>query len=63
MQWLMNRRSQLSIDNLICTYGIQLWGTATNSNKEILQRFQSKPLGIIFNALYYVTNEQLHRDL
>jgi hypothetical protein len=26
----------------ICTYGIQLWGTASTSNTEILERFQSK---------------------
>ena len=28
----------------VWTYGIQLWGTANNSNIEILQRFQSKTI-------------------
>ena len=50
--WLISRRSNLSTQNKITlykavikpvwTYGIQLWGTASNSNIEILQRFQSK---------------------
>jgi len=31
----------------IWAYGIQLWGTASNSNIEILQRFQNKILRII----------------
>jgi hypothetical protein len=30
----------------IWTYGIQLWDTASDSNIEILQRFQSKTLSI-----------------
>jgi len=34
----------------IWTYGIQLWGTAANSNFEMLQRYLSKILRIIINA-------------
>jgi hypothetical protein len=47
--WLLGRRSQLTIENKlllhkatlkpIWTYGAELWGTASNSNIEILQRF------------------------
>jgi hypothetical protein len=43
---------QLSLENKLLvykvilkpvwTYGVQLWGTASNSNLEILERFQSK---------------------
>lgn len=47
----------------IWTYGIQLWGTAANSNIEILQRFLSKSLRRIANAPLYITNRQLHKDL
>ena len=47
----------------VWTYGIQLWGTASNSNIEILQRFQSKTLRSLINAPWYVTNETIHRDL
>ena len=47
----------------IWTYGIQLWGTASNSNIEILHRFQSKTLRSLINAPWYVTNETIHRDL
>jgi len=38
-------------------------GTASNSNIEILQRFQNKYLRIIVNAPWYVTNDTLHHDL
>ena len=75
--WLIGRRSNLSRQNKITLYktvikpvwtnGIQLWGTASNSNIEILQRFQSKTQRSLINAhLYahwYVTNEAIHRDL
>ena len=47
----------------IWTRGIQLWGTASNSNIEILQRFQSKTLRSLIDALSYVTNETINRDL
>ena len=70
--WLIVRRSNLSTQNKITlyktviksiwTYGIQLWGTASNSNIEILQRFQSKTLIFLINAPWYVTNETIHRD-
>ena len=70
--WLTGRRSKLNIQNKITlykavikpawTYGIQLWGTASNSNIEILQRFQSKTLRSLLNAPWYVTNETIHRD-
>jgi hypothetical protein len=38
------------------TYGIQLWGTASTSNIEILERFQSKVLRMIVDAPWYVPN-------
>jgi hypothetical protein len=34
----------------IWTYGIQLWGEASTSNIEILERFQSKALRLITDA-------------
>jgi hypothetical protein len=53
INWLLGR-SPLSIESKLLlykavlrpirTYGIQLWGTASNSNIEILQCFQSKTL-------------------
>ena len=73
LYWLTGRRSKLNIQNKITlykavikpvwTYGIQLWGTASNSNIEILQRFQSKTLRSLIDAPWYVTNEAIHRDL
>ena len=73
MYWLLDKKSQLSLENKlllykcilkpIWTYGIQLWGTASNSNLEILQRFQSKMLRIITNAPWFITNQQLYHDL
>ena len=71
--WLIGRLSNLitqskitlykTIIKPVWTYGIQLWGTASNSNVEILQRFQSKTLRFLINAPWYVTNEAIHRDL
>jgi hypothetical protein len=58
MHWLLGR-STLSVGStllykavfkLIWTCGIQLWGTASNSNIETLQRFQSKTLRYILNT-------------
>jgi len=54
---MLDNRSQLTIENKlllykailkpIWIYGVQLWGTAANSNIEIIQRFQNKCLRII----------------
>lgn len=73
LYWLMSRKSKMSLNNKlllykcilrpIWSYGAELWGTASNSNLEIIQRFQSKMLRMITNAPWYVTNDQLHRDL
>jgi hypothetical protein len=73
MYWLLAHRSQLSLRNKlhlyktilkpISTYGIQLWGTASTSNIEILERFQSKTLCIIVDAPWYVSNALIRRDL
>jgi hypothetical protein len=45
------------------TFGIQLWGTASNSDIEILERFQSKALSMIVDATSYVPNTFIRRDL
>ena len=73
MYWITGRKSKLSLENKllidknilkpIWTYGIPLWGTASNSKIEILQRFQNKVLGSIVNAPRYVPNTALHTDL
>jgi hypothetical protein len=65
--------SQLSLENKLLvhkailkpirTYGVQLWGTASNSNIDILERFQSKVLRIITDAPWYVPNTMIRRDL
>jgi hypothetical protein len=47
----------------IWTYGIPLWGAASNSNIEILQRFQNKVLRTIADAPWYVPSTVLHKDL
>jgi hypothetical protein len=73
MYWLFGRRSRLSFPNNlllyksilkpIWTYGIQLWGTASTSNIEILGRFQSKTLSLLVDAPWYVPNHRIRRDL
>jgi hypothetical protein len=73
MYWLLGRKSQLSISNKlllyktilkpIWTYGIQLWGTASASNIEMLERFHSKALRMIVDASWYVLNTLIRRNL
>ena len=47
----------------VWTYGIPLYGTASDSNIEILQRFQNTVLRVLVNAPRYVSNCLIHRDL
>jgi hypothetical protein len=73
LYWLLGRKSRLSMSNkllfykvilkLVWTYGIQLWGSASTSNIEILERFQSKTLRMIADAPWYVPNLILRQDL
>jgi hypothetical protein len=73
MYWILGRRSELSIQNKlliyknilkpIWTYGIPLWSTASNSNIEILQRYQNEVLRAIVNAPWYVSNKVIHEDI
>jgi len=72
MSWLINARSQLSLDSKVTvykailrpiwTYGIELWGSSKPSNNKILQTFQSKMLRMISSAPWYVSNQTLHSD-
>jgi len=73
--WILGRHSPLSLLNKtliykvilkpVWIYGIELWGCASSSNVEIIQRYQSKMLRLIAQAPWYeyVTNQTLHRDL
>jgi hypothetical protein len=71
--WLLGRESKLSTGNklLMCrtilkqiwTYRIQLWGTASTSNIEILERFQPKALRMIVDEPWFVPNTVIRRDL
>jgi hypothetical protein len=73
MYWLLGRKSKFSTNNKlliykatlkpIWTYGIQLWGTTSNSNIEILERLQSKVFRLIVNASWNVPNSVIRKDL
>jgi hypothetical protein len=73
MYWIIGRKSKLSLTNKlsiykvilkpIWTYGIPLWGTASQSNIEILQRLQNKILRMATNAPWCVPNHVIHTDL
>jgi hypothetical protein len=73
MNWLINKKSQLSLKNKITiykaiikplwAYGIELWGCSKPSNTNILQTFQSKTLRKLTNAPWYISNVTLHNDL
>jgi len=45
------------------TYGIPLWGTASNSNTEIIQTYKNKVLRAIVNDPWYISNKVIHADL
>jgi len=72
MYWLMGRYSALSVYNKLMlyqqvpkpvwTYGIQLWGCTSQSNRNI-QRFQNRVLRDIVDAPWYIRNDNLHKDL
>ena len=67
------RKLELSIENKLLLYKtilkpnwthvITLWGTASNSNIEILKRSQNKVLRAIVNAPWYISNKVLYGDL
>jgi hypothetical protein len=40
----------------------QLWGCASDSNIQVIQRYQNKVLKCFVNAPWYVRNSDLHRD-
>lgn len=73
LYWLLGHKSALNLRNKLLiykailkpvwSYGIQLWGTTSNSNLEILQRYQSKTLRLIVNAPWFVSNKRIHKDL
>lgn len=73
MYWLFRKKSQLSLENKVriykailkpvWTYALQLWGTASHSNVEIVQRYQSKTLRLITGSPWFVKNEEIHKDL
>jgi hypothetical protein len=70
---MLGRKLELPIENKLLmyktipkpfwTYDIPLWGTASNSNIEILQRYQNKVLRAIINAPLHISNKVLHADL
>jgi uncharacterized protein YeeX (DUF496 family) len=71
--WLLGRNSELSVHNKLTLYKqvirpvwsyiIELWGCASESNIQVIQRYQNKVLKCIVNAHWYVRNSDLHRDL
>lgn len=73
MNWLIGKKSLLNLDNKLLLYkaiirpvwlyGCELWGCASNSTVDIIQRFQSKTLRIITGAPWFVSNRTLHADL
>jgi uncharacterized protein YeeX (DUF496 family) len=43
-------------------FGVMVWGCASESNFQVIQRYQNKVLKCIVNAFWYVRNSD-HRDL
>jgi len=47
----------------VWSYGIQIWGSAKPSNTRTIQAFQSICLRQIVSAPWFITNNNLHKDL
>lgn len=73
MNWLIGKRSPLTLQNKLLvyksilkpvwTYGIELWGIASKSNRLKIQRFQNRCLRMIVNAGWYHRNDEIHEYL
>jgi hypothetical protein len=73
LYWLLGRKSPSSLENKVLvykvatkpiwTYGIEIWGCASNSSIAILQKCQSKILRSMADAPWYVSNSTLNNDL
>lgn len=73
MHWLIGRKSKLELYHKrllyvmilrpIWTYGIQIWGSTSDTNCMIVQRLQNVIIRTITNARWYQKNEDLHKDL
>jgi hypothetical protein len=72
INWLLGRKSYLSIENKLTIYkavlkpvwmyGCELWGCASRTNIQIIQRSQSKILREIADAPWFISNLTLHTD-
>lgn len=73
LSWILGRNSKLSTDNKLLIYksilkpvwmyGIQLWGSACDSNIIIIQRMQNMILRNLSNVPWYITNAEIHHHL
>jgi hypothetical protein len=69
--WFLGRNSNLSVHNKLTSYkqvirpvwsySIQLWDCASDSNIQVIQRYQNKVLKCIVNTPWYGRNSGLHR--
>ena len=73
MHWIIGPNSTLDLEHKVLlykciikpiwNYGIQLWGSACESNVQKLQRRQSRLLRQIVCAPWYICKENIYRDL
>jgi hypothetical protein len=73
MYWLLGHKSKLSTSNKLLIYiyitilnpiwTYRLWGTASTSNIEILERFQLEVLHMVVDAPWFMLNMVIQRDL
>lgn len=73
LHWILGRNSKLSTDNKlliynvvlkpIWMYAIQLWGSCSNSNLNIIQRMQNSILRSISQAPWFIRNTEIHEQL
>lgn len=73
MYWLTGRKSPLNLSSKrllylsvlrpIWTYGIEIWGCTSKSNRDIVQRRQNIILRSLTNARWFQRNDDIHADM
>jgi hypothetical protein len=69
LYWLLGPKSKFSTSReiviykaILWTYGTQLWGTASTSNTDIIECFQSKVLCMIVDSTLHMLNTVMKMD-
>ena len=73
MKWLLHKKSKISVETKLMiykvilkpvwAYGVQLWGSAKDSNLAIIDRLQNKIIRLILGAPKFIRTDIILRDV